>query len=318
VTTFILRRLLQSIVILLLVSLFIFLAIRLLPGDPILTLVGQNELTGLGEAEIAAMRHEYGLDRPLLVQYIDWLWGVLHGDLGTSVFTSMPVSDEIFRRLPITFEIGFWAILLGTLVGIPLGIVSAVKRGTWIDQAVVTLSNLGITIPVFWLGLLLMLLFGLRLKLLPVIGFTPISEDVAMHFKGLVMPVICSSIFGMAAIARQTRSSMLEVLHQDYVRTAWSKGLSERVIIYKHALRNGLIPVITTIGLGARGIVGGSTVIETVFAIPGMGRLAVTAVSNQDYAYVQGVIVIIAATVVSINVLIDIIYGWADPRIRFS
>jgi len=317
VTTFITRRLLQSIVILLLVSLFIFLAIRLLPGDPIYTLVMENELTGLDEAEIEAMRHEYGLDRPMLVQYVDWLWGVLHGDLGTSVFTKMPVSEEIFRRLPITFEIGFWALLLSTLVGVPLGIVSAVRRGTWIDQTVVTLSNIGITIPVFWLGLLMMLLFSLRLGWLPVMGFTPISEDIVLHFKKLVMPVLCSSVFSTAAMARQTRSSLLEVMHQDYVRTAWAKGLKENVIIFKHGLKNGLIPVITTLGLSARGIVGGSTVIETVFAIPGMGRLAVSAVGNQDYAYVQGIIVIIAATVVGVNLLVDIAYGWADPRIRY-
>jgi len=317
VTTFIARRLLQSIVILLLVSLFIFLAIRLLPGDPITTLVMENELTGLGEAELDALRHEYGLDKPILVQYVDWLWGILQGDLGRSVFTGLPVSEEIFRRIPITFEIGFWALVLSTVVGIPMGIISAVRRGTWIDQTVVALSNVGITIPVFWLGLLMMLLFSLRLGWLPVMGFTPISEDVVLHFKKLVMPVICSSLFGTAAVARQTRSSLLEVMHQDYVRTAWAKGLEERVIILKHGLKNGLIPVITTIGLGARGIIGGSTVIETVFAIPGMGRLAVSAVGNQDYAYVQGIIVIIAATVVGVNLLVDIAYGWADPRIRY-
>ena len=316
-TTFIARRLLQSIVILLLVSLFIFLAIRLLPGDPITTLVMENELTGLGEAELDALRHEYGLDKPILVQYVDWLWGILQGDLGRSVFTGLPVSEEIFRRIPITFEIGFWALVLSTVVGIPMGIISAVRRGTWIDQTVVALSNVGITIPVFWLGLLMMLLFSLRLGWLPVMGFTPISEDVVLHFKKLVMPVICSSLFGTAAVARQTRSSLLEVMHQDYVRTAWAKGLEERVIILKHGLKNGLIPVITTIGLGARGIIGGSTVIETVFAIPGMGRLAVSAVGNQDYAYVQGIIVIIAATVVGVNLLVDIAYGWADPRIRY-
>jgi len=301
-----------------LVSIFIFLAIRLLPGDPINTLVMENELTGLDEAEIQALRHEFGLDKPLLVQYFDWLWGVLHGDLGTSVFTKMPVYEEIFRRLPITLEIGMWSILVSTLIGIPLGIASAVRRGTWIDQLVVITSNIGITIPVFWLGLLLMLFFGLYLGWLPVMGWTPISEDPVMHFKQLVMPVICSSIYPLAAVARQTRSSLLEVIHQDYVRTAWSKGLNEKTIIFRHALKNGLIPVITTIGLGARVIVGGSTIVETVFAIPGMGRLAVTAVGNQDYAYVQGIIVIIAATVVLVNLLVDIIYGWADPRIRFS
>ena len=316
-TTFIARRLLQSIVVLLLVSIFIFLAIRLLPGDPIKLVIYESNLSGLSEQQIAEIRHEYGLDKPMYMQYLDWLGGILHGDLGTSVMTKTAVSKEIFRRLPITFEIGFWSLSLSILIGVPIGIISAVRRGKWIDQVVVTLSNLGITIPVFWLGLILMLLFGLYLKWLPVMGYTPISEGVGMHFRQLVMPVLCSSVFSTAALARQTRSSMLEVMHQDYIRTAWAKGLNENVIIFKHALKNGLIPVITTLGLSARGIVGGSTVVETVFSIPGMGRLLVTAVGNLDYAYVQGIILIIAATVVAINVLIDIVYGWADPRIRY-
>jgi len=318
VTTFIIRRVLQSVVVLLLVSLLIFLAIRLLPGDPIYLLVFENTLSGLGEEEIAQLRHEFGLDRPMPVQYLDWLVGVFRGDLGTSIFTRAPVAKEIFRRLPITFEIGMWSIVLSAVIGVPLGIVSAVRRGQWMDQLVVSLSNVGITIPVFWLGLILMLVFGLHLGWLPVMGYTPLSEDVGMHFRRLVMPVICSSIGSIAAVARQTRSSMLEVIHQDYVRTARAKGLTENVIILKHALSNGLIPVITTIGLSIRGIVGGSTVIETVFSIPGMGRLLVNAVQSQDYAFVQGIILIIAAVVVLANLLIELAYAWADPRIRFQ
>ena len=318
VTTYIVRRLLQSIVVLLLVSIFVFLAIRLMPGDPIKLMVYESNLTGLSPQQLADLRHEYGLDKPLALQYLDWLGGVLQGNLGISVFTKTPVAKEIFRRLPITFEIGLWSLLLSIVIGVPVGIISAVRRGTWIDQLVVTLSNIGVTIPVFWLGVILMLVFSLYLKWLPVMGFTPLTEDPGMHFKQLVMPVICSSLFSVAALARQTRSSMLEVMHQDYIRTAWSKGLNENAIIFKHALKNGLIPVITTLGLSARGIVGGSTVVETVFSIPGMGRLLVSAVGNLDYAYVQGIILIIAATVVAINVFIDIVYGWADPRIRYS
>jgi peptide/nickel transport system permease protein len=289
-----------------------------MPGDPIKLVIYESNLTGLTPQQIADIRHEYGLDKPLYLQYLDWLGGILQGNLGISIFTKTPVANEIFRRLPITFEIGLWSLVLSAIVGIPIGIISAVRRGTWIDQIVVTLSNIGITIPVFWLGLILMLVFGLYLKWLPVMGFTPISEDIGMHFKQLVMPILCSSVFSVAALARQTRSSMLEVMHQDYIRTAWAKGLNETVIIFKHALKNGLIPVITTLGLSARGIVGGSTVVETVFSIPGMGRLLVSAVGNLDYAYVQGIILIIATTVVSINVMIDIIYGWVDPRIRYN
>ncbi|TBL76300.1 ABC transporter permease [Paenibacillus thalictri] len=316
-TTFIIRRLLESLVTLLLVSMIIFLAIRLLPGDPIQTVIAQSDLSGMSAEKIAELRHQYGLDKPIYLQYVDWLGGVLHGDLGTSIFTNTPVADEIFRRLPITFTVGIWAILLGTVVGIPLGVISANRRGKKIDHLIVFLTNIGITVPVFWLGLILMLVFGLYLRWVPVMGYTSPFEDLVMHLRQLAMPVICLAIYPMAAAARQTRSSMLEVLHQDYVRTARAKGLKENVVIYKHALKNGLIPVITTIGLSIPVTVGGSTVIETVFNIPGMGRLAVNAVQSQDYAYVQGIILIIALMVLLTNLLVDLAYGWADPRIRY-
>lgn len=319
VTTFIIRRLGQSVIVLLLVSIIVFLAMRILPGDPVLLIVTEAEAGEYSEQQMAELRHEFGLDKPLAVQYIDWMGGILtRGDFGLSIYTRTPVMDEILRALPITFEIGILAITLGATAGISAGIISAVRRGTWIDQLVVTLSNLGITIPIFWLGLILMLVFGLHLGWLPVMGYTYPSEDLGMHVKQLVMPVFCLSIYPMAAVARQTRSSMLEVLHQDYVRTAWAKGLKESVIIFKHALRNGLIPVITTIGLSVPATVGGSVVIETVFVVPGMGRLTMGAVQSQDYAYVQGITLIIVTAVVLINLLVELAYGWADPRIRVS
>jgi peptide/nickel transport system permease protein len=309
----------QSAVVLFLVSIIVFLALRLLPGDPILLIVSANESRDLGEQQMAKLRHEFGLDQPLPVQYFAWMGGIItRGDFGLSVYTRTPVIDEIMRRLPITFEIGALGILFGTLLGIPIGIISAVRRGTWMDQLVITLSNLGITVPIFWLGLILMLVFGLYLRWVPVMGFTSPTEDLAMHIKQLLMPVFCLSIFPMASVARQIRSSMLEVMHQDYIRTAWSKGLKERDIIFKHALKNGLIPVITTIGLSIPMTVGGSTITETVFNIPGMGRLAVMSVQNQDYAYVQAIILIIAAMVVVTNLLVELAYGWADPRIRYN
>lgn len=317
-TTFIIRRLLQSVVVLVLVSLIVFLAVRLLPGDPILVLVSRSDASSFSEEQMAKLRHEFGLDRPLPVQYLDWLGGVLHGDLGMSIFSHTPVADEIFKRLPITFEIGLLGISLGALLGIPVGIISAVRRGQWIDQLVITLSNLGITVPIFWLGLILMLVFGLYLRWLPVMGYTSLWEDWQMHVRQLVMPVFCLSIFPMASVARQTRSSMLEVMHQDYIRTAWSKGLRERDVIFKHALKNGLIPVITTIGLAVPMTVGGSVIVETVFNVPGMGRLAVLSVQTQDYAFVQGIILIIGTAVVLVNLLVELLYGWADPRIRYN
>ena len=315
--TMIIRRLLQSLLTLLIVSIIIFLAVRFLPGDPILLMVYESDLVDLSDEQINELRKQFGLDKPIPLQYVDWLIGILHGDLGTSIFTRTPVADEIFRRLPITFQIGFSSIFFGSIIGIPMGVIAAVNRGKKLDQFVVTLTNLGITIPTFWLGLILMLLFSVNLGWLPVMGYTPLSEDFSMHIKQMIMPVFCLGIYPMAATARQTRSSMLEVLHQDYVRTARSKGLEENIIIIKHAMRNGLIPVITTIGLSVPVTVGGSAAIETVFAVPGMGRLLVTTVQSQDYAYVQGIILIIAAIVLVTNLLIDLAYGWIDPRIRY-
>lgn len=316
--TFILKRLWQSVIVLFLVSVFIFLAVRILPGDPIYLVAQESNVAGASQEQLDQLRREYGLDRPMVVQYFDWVGGLFRGDLGVSIFGKQPVAQEVVRRLPITLELGLWSVLVSALIGIPMGVIGATRRGSWMDHAVILISNIGITMPVFWFGLLLMLFFSLYLGWLPALGWTPITENVGMHFLQMIMPVICLSIFPIAAIARQTRSSLMEVIHQDYVRTAWAKGLDERAVIFKHALKNGLIPVITTIGLSARVIVGGSTVIETVFGIPGMGRLAVTAVANKDFAVVQGVIVIIALTVVAVNLLVDIAYGWVDPRIRYS
>jgi peptide/nickel transport system permease protein len=317
VTTFIVRRLIQSVIVLILVSIIVFLALRLLPGDPIRLLVTSDQALSYSEEQIAEIRHEFGLDKPLPVQYINWITGLFQGDMGTSIFTRNPVSKEIFRRLPITLYIGFLSFFVGLIIGLPVGIISAIRRGKWIDQLIISLTNLGVTFPIFWLGLLLVAFFGLYLKWLPVMGFTSPFEDFWMSAKQLIMPVLCLSLFPIASMARQSRSSMLEVMRQDYIRTAWSKGLKERTIIIRHALKNGLIPIITLSGMSIPIIVGGAVIIEMVFNIPGMGRLAVTSVQNKDYPYVQGIILIIATAVVMINLLVEIAYAWADPRIRF-
>jgi peptide/nickel transport system permease protein len=318
VTTFIIRRLIQSLVVLVLVSIIVFLALRILPGDPIRLIVTSSEAQSYTEEQIAQLRHQFGLDRPLPVQYVSWVGGLFRGDMGVSIFTRTPVKDEIFRRLPITFHLGVVTFFIGLIIGIPVGIISAIRRGKWLDQFVISMSNLGITIPTFWLGLLLMYFFGLYLKWLPIMGYTAPFEDWWLSTRQLVMPVFCLCVFPVASMARQTRSSMLEVMRQDYIRTAWAKGLRERIVIIRHALKNGLIPIITVAGMGIPMIVGGTVVIETVFNIPGMGRLAVASVQNQDYPYVQGIILIISAAVVLTNLLVDITYGWADPRIRFN
>ena len=317
-TTFIIRRLIQSFIVLILVTIIVFLALRLLPGDPIRLIVTSSKAQSYTEEQIQILRHQFGLDRPLPVQYISWVQGLFHGDMGVSIFTRTPESDEIFRRIPITFNLGAITFVIGLIIGIPIGIISAIRRGSWLDQTVISLSNLGITIPTFWLGLLLMYFFGLYLKWLPIMGYTSPFEDLWLNIRQLVMPVVCLAVFPIASMARQTRSSMLEVMRQDYIRTAWAKGLKERMVIFRHALKNGLIPIITLAGMGIPMIVGGTVVIETVFNVPGMGRLAVASVQNQDYPYVQGIILIISMTVLFANLLVDIIYGWADPRIRFN
>jgi peptide/nickel transport system permease protein len=296
----------------------VFVAMRLLPGDPIRMLITTSEESSYSEQQMTLLRHENGLDRPLVVQYFSWLGGVTHGNFGKSILDRLPVTIEIYKRLPVTFHLGAAAFIIGLLLGIPLGVVAAVRRGTWVDTLVTTLANLGITVPQFWLGMLLVLLFGLTLKWLPVMGYTSPFEDFWMSTKQAILPVVCLAVFPIASTARQTRSSMLEVMRQDYIRTAWSKGLKERNVIFKHAIKNGLIPIITLAGMGVPMIVGGTVLIETVFNIPGMGRLAITSVLNQDYPYVQAIILIIAAAVLFINFVVELAYGWIDPRIRYD
>jgi peptide/nickel transport system permease protein len=316
--SFIIRRLLQSLVVLVLVSIIVFFAMRLLPGDPIRMIITSGNSESFSEEQIAQVRHDYGLDRPMFIQYFSWVGGLLQGDMGNSILQKIPVSDEIIRRIPITFHIGVLAFVIGIIIGIPVGVISAVRRGTWLDTLVTILTNLGITVPTFWLGILLMYLFGLYLNWLPVMGYTSPFTDFWLSTRQLVLPVFCLSVFPIASTARQTRSSMLEVMRQDYIRTAWAKGLSERVVILQHSLKNGLIPIVTLAGMGVPMIVGGAVLIETVFNIPGMGRLAVTSVLNQDYPYVQGIVLIVSAAVLLVNFIVEMAYGWLDPRIRYD
>jgi peptide/nickel transport system permease protein len=297
---------------------FVFLAMRLLPGDPVLMYMSSQSVQEVTEEQLDLIRHQYGLDKTLPEQYFNWLGGVFRGDLGKSILNKSPVVEEILRRLPITLYIGVLAFIVATIVGIPAGVLCAIRRGSWLDNLVTTLSNIGITIPVFWLGILLIYAFALNLKWLPVMGYTSPFEDFWMSIKQIVMPVFCLAVGPLAGNARQARSSMLEVIGKDYIRTAWSKGLSERRIVIKHALKNGLLPVVTLSGMGVGGILGGSVLIEQVFNIPGMGRLAVTSVMNQDYPYVQAIALIMAASIVFANLLVDISYGWLDPRVHYD
>jgi peptide/nickel transport system permease protein len=317
-TAYISRRLVQSVLVFFLVLAGTFIIMRLLPGDPILMLVSKQTASSSAPAQIDKLRHEYGLDKPMVVQFFNWLGGVFHGDFGVSISNGRSVFNDMVRRLPITLHLGLLAMIISFFFGVSAGIISAVRRGTWIDTVVTSLANIGITIPVFWLGVVMMYLFALKLRWLPIFGYTSPFTDFWLNTRQIIMPVLCLAITGVAVNARQARTSMMEVLHQDYIRTAWSKGLYERAVIMQHALKNGLIPVVVLTGLGLSGIIGGSVLVETVFNIPGMGRLAVTAMLNQDYPVIQGVILFFAAVVLLTNLIVDLSYAWLDPRIQYQ
>jgi peptide/nickel transport system permease protein len=316
-TAYIIRRIIQAVFVLLLVSAIVFIALHILPGDPIYMLMTSEEVAERPEEEILAIRHQYGLDKPIIVQYFDWLGGVLHGDFGTSIRFKFSVGGLMLERIPLTLHIGILAFIIAHVLGIAAGIICAVRRGKWLDTVVTIFANIGITVPIFWLGIMMIYLFSLYLHWLPVMGYTSPFKDFWLSTKQLIMPVICLAIMPMASAARQTRSSMLEVMYQDYIRTAWAKGLKERAIIIKHAMKNGLMPVLTLAGLHLSTIIGGSVLIETVYAIPGMGRLAVDSLFARDYLAIQGVTVVVAAVIVLINLIVDIAYGWLDPRVRY-
>ncbi len=317
-TAYIIHRLLHAVLLLFILSLVVFLVMRLVPGDPILMLVTGDELAQTSQERIAQLRHEFGLDRPLLLQYVTWLGRLLQGDLGTSIVQRDDVRREIFHRLPVTLHLGLTAFVLGSFVGLILGIASAIRRGGWVDGFVTLLANLGVAAPPFWFAALLIYLFGVHFKVLPVSGYTSPFSDPWMSLKQSLMPVLCLAVFPIASIARQTRSSMLEVVCQDYIRTAWAKGLGEGAVILRHAIKNALIPVITMLGITLRYVVGGSVVIEIVFNIPGLGRLAVDSAVAQDYPVVQGIVLLVAAIVMVINLAVDLFYSWLDPRIRYE
>jgi peptide/nickel transport system permease protein len=320
VTAYIIRRLLQGLVVLFLVTLFIFFIMRLLPGDPLVVYMAQQsqQLQDMPPEVIEQLRHEFGLDKPMLVQYVNWISDLLQGDFGESVFYRQSVAKLMLQRFLVTAYLGVIAMIMSAIVGVAAGLLAAIRRGKWLDNIVTPLTYVGITIPVFWLGILMIYAFGLKLSWLPICGFTWPTDDFWLSTRQAIMPIICLAIFGLASNARQMRSSMLEVIQQDYIRTAWSKGLTERIVIFRHTLKNSLIPVITLIGVGFSYIFGGSVLVETVFAIPGLGRLLVSSIFAHDYVVVQGITLTIAIIVLLVNLFVDISYGWLDPRIRYG
>ena len=317
--TYIIRRLLMGIVVIFLMSLIVFFSVRLLPGDPVLIFAAQQQSgSGITEEQLDKLRVEYGLDKPIPIQYLNWVKGVFTGDLGTSIQYHQDVGKLLFERFPVTLYLGLLALAISTILGIIFGLIAAVRRGKWIDSVVTILSYIGLTIPVFLLGIVLIYTFGLKLGWLPIAGYTSPFDDFGTSLKQSIMPVLCLAVVPLAMTARQMRSSVLEVNNMDYIRTAWSKGLREKVVVTRHILKNSLLPVVTILGISVGLVFGGSVIIENLFAIPGVGRLLVGSVFNQDYVVIQGGTLVLAIIIVIVNLIVDISYGWLDPRIRYE
>lgn len=311
---YIVRRLVQMVFVLLVLSLLCFFLLHLIPGDPVLAILGDEPT----QEEIDYLRKELGLDRPLIVQYFSWLLGVFKGDLGTSIMYRESVSSLIISRILPTVHIGIIAFLISILIGVPMGIIAAVKRGSLIDDVISTSANVGMAIPNFWLGILGIYFLSLKLGWLPVQGYVSPFDDFMGSMKYIILPALVLGFSSMAILARQARSSMLEIIRKDYVRTARSKGIRNRVIITKHVFKNAIIPVVTIAGLMLPNVVGGSVIVEQVFNINGFGRLMLQSVFDQDIVVVQGCLIVIAIVVSLANLLVDISYAYLDPRIRYK
>jgi peptide/nickel transport system permease protein len=310
---FIFRRVLTTIPVMGFVALFVFSLLYIAPGDPAAVIAGDQATP----EDVAKIRAGLGLDRPFLVRFGEWLFRVIQGDLGTSIFTGLPVSQMIAQRVEPTLSLMVVTLFLAILVAVPMGVVAAWKCDTWIDRVVMSFAVLGFSVPVFVIGYLLAYMFALRLDWLPVQGYTSIKNGVWPWLENLILPSITLGFVYIALIARITRASMLEVLQQDYIRTARAKGVSQKSILFLHALKNAAIPIVTVIGIGIALLIGGAVVTESVFAIPGLGRLTVDAILRRDYPIIQGVVLMFSFVYVLINLLVDVIYTLLDPRIRY-
>jgi len=310
---FIVRRIFTTIPVMIFVALFVFSLLYIAPGDPAAVIAGDQA----SPADVEKIRQSLGLDRPYLVRFGEWFFRVLQGDLGTSIFTSLPVTQLIGQRIEPTVSLMLLTLILAVVVAVPMGVLAAWKAGTWIDRCVVAFAVLGFSIPVFVIGYLLAYAFALKLDWLPVQGYTPLSEGLWPWLRNLILPAITLGSVYIALIARITRATMLEVLQQDYVRTASAKGVEQRNVLFVHALKNAAVPIVTIIGIGVALLIGGAVVTESVFAIPGLGRLTLDAILRRDYPVIQGVVLIFSFVYVLVNLAVDVIYTLVDPRIRY-
>ena len=309
-----LRRLVLAVPVMLLVATAVFLMLRLTPGDPAGIILGPDAT----EERRMELRRELGLEDPLLVQYVRWLGKVARGDLGQSLFLNKPVTAAILERAQPTLLLTILALLVSLLIGLPAGVIAAQRRGSWVDLGTMAVAMGGIAMPTFWLGLNLIFLFAVTLRWLPVAGYEPLSAGPWRSLRHLILPAVTLGVAQGALLARMTSSMMLETLSQDYVRTARAKGLVERSVIFRHALRNAFIPLMTVIGLSFAALLGGAVVTEQIFTLPGVGRLLIQAIGRRDFPLVQGTVLVIAALYVLINLVVDLLYAVVDPRIRHA
>jgi peptide/nickel transport system permease protein len=310
---YIIRRLASTVLVMGIVAVFVFLLLHLSPGDPAAIIAGDN---ASGE-QIAGIRKQLGLDDPLPVQFFRWVTAVLQGDLGISIFSNEPVLKLISQRVEPTLSLALTTIIVAVTLAVSFGVLAAWKVGTAIDRSLMVLSVIGFSVPVFVVGYMLIYVFSINLRWLPVQGYTPIAQGIGPWFERLILPSIALGLAYVALIARITRTSMLEVLAEDYIRTARAKGVATRSMLLKHALKNAGVPIVTVIGIGVALLIGGVVITETVFNIPGIGRLVVDAISKRDYPIIQGVILIFSGVYVLVNLAVDLSYTLLDPRIRY-
>ena len=310
---YVVRRVLATIPVMAVVALFVFSLLYIAPGDPAALIAGDQATP----ADVERIRASLGLDRPYLVRFGTWVWDIMRGDLGTSIFTNLPVSTMIAQRIEPTLSLMIVTLLLAISLAVPMGVMAAWKQGTIIDRAVMGFAVLGFSVPVFVVGYLLAYVFALELDLLPVQGYTPFARGFWPWLQNLILPAIALGTVYIALIARITRATMLEVLQQDYIRTAKAKGVGQAGMLFMHALKNAAVPIVTVIGIGIALLIGGAVVTESVFAIPGLGRLTVDAILRRDYPVIQGVVLLFSFVYVLVNLVIDLLYTLFDPRIRY-
>lgn len=309
---YIVKKVLSCVLTVFIVSVFAFMLIHVLPGDPARLSLGEEA----SQEAVDALRAEMNLDKPYVTQYVLWAKGIFEGDWGDSIRYKRPIEDVIAERLQKTLILGIPALLLASACGIVFGIISARKKGSALDQTITFASTVGLGTPVFWIAILLIYIFSVKLRLLPIQGYTSPTEDFEEFIKKAILPIISMAVALVAAVARQTRSNMLEILNQDYIRTSRANGIAKGAVVYKYALKNALIPVITIIGLQVRNVIGGAVVVEQVFNIPGLGSMMTAAVTNRDYLLIQAGVLVISIITVGCNLVVDILYGFIDPRIR--